>query len=226
MVDAIADCKTELFKSVGKIKPMSARGEYNQNHGVLIENMVRGTFGFQPEHIDDIYDIPAEYNSENGYPISIKTTCTDVVYLADARRWWRNTHPLQMVVGRYVSVGAVNKVLFEVNTYVIPTSGLNSLRGNIPYEAVELFHNDIHTFSVGEHAAARIFAKRRNMMLERVYGKSAVRLNPKIDSKNQRRLQCSLSIEALSPYRVRTDTFNYRGIHLPVVIDMEKDVTK
>lgn len=205
----------------------SNRGDYNQNHGVMIETMVRGTFGFEPVHIDDIFDIPAEYNTEHGVPISIKSTCTDVVYLADARRWYRNNDPLQLVVTRYASVDeTVKKVLFEVRTYVLSSEVLNVLRGKIPYELVELFHNDIRVFGPGEHAAARILAKRRNTILERVYGKAAVRLNPKIDSKNQRRLQCSVHFDALSPYLVRTDTVKYRGIRLPVILDMEKDVQK
>jgi hypothetical protein len=203
------------------------RGEYNQNHGVLIENMVRETFGFEPRYINDYYDIPAEYNSEYGVPISIKATCTDILYLADARRWWGITDPLQIVATRYASVnGTVKKVWFEVRTYLLSSESLDVLRGNIPYESVELFHNDIHGFGPGEHAAARVLAKRRRVMLENVYGPTAVRLNPKIDSKHQRRLQCSVHFDALAPYLVRTDTVKYRGIRLPAILDMEKDVKK
>ena len=193
----------------------------------MIETMIRRTFGFEPQYINDYYDIPAEYNSEYGIPLSIKTTCTDVVYLADARRWWHNVEPLQLVVNRYASVAeTTKKVWFETNTYVLNAEALRTLKGNVPSNVVELFHNDIHVFRPGEHAAARVLAKRRRDILERVYGASAVRLNAKIDSKNQRRLQCSLHVDALSPYLVRSDTRKYRGIHLPLILDMEKDVKK
>lgn len=194
--------------------------EYNQNHGIVIENLIRETFAFEPCHIDDIYDIPVEYNDEFGMLISIKSTCTETVYLADARRWWRNNDPLQFVVARYVSVNP-KKVLFEIQTYVVPVQALDLMRGGIPYVEIVNFHDTIHSFGQGEHAAARLAAKSINRRLEEQYGKPVVRLNPKIDSKNQRRLQCSVKLEALAPYLVRTDSVNYRGIKLPVLIDME-----
>jgi hypothetical protein len=195
---------------------------FNQKHGIYIERLIRRSFGFPEQHIDDIYDIPAENNDEFGVPVSIKSTATTTLYLADASRFWENDQPLQMVTARYVPVDNY-RVINAIYTHLMPFNNRcrKLLFGNVPAWEVRPLHEAVKTFPAGRHGEARRFIQSALVALENRYGSPPVTLNPKIDCKSQRRLQCSAKLSVFEPFLVRIDTERYRNIKLPLVLNME-----
>lgn len=84
------------------------------------------------------------------------------------------------------------------------------LLGDISEAEVEAFHEGLKAFGPGQHVEARIWARERKQSLEHKTG--FVALNPKIDSKNQRRLQCSITLENLSSFLRSNDQMRHRKV--------------
>lgn len=112
--------------------------------------------------------------------------------MADARRFFSNQKAFRLLVCRYKQTGK-KKEFYEINEIFLTQEILTEIKGNIPYLEVEKFHNSLKDFPVGKHKEARDFAQNRKRELLENFTTSVI-LNPKIDSKNQRRLQCSLNL--------------------------------
>lgn len=82
------------------------------------------------------------------------------------------------------------------------------------------FHEEIRAYEPGRHAEARAHARRAQSDLAIRLG--GVRLNPKIDSKAQRRLQASVrmsDLESTPGVAVAAHRDAYRGLTLPVILE-------
>ena len=100
------------------------------------------------------------------------------------------------------------------------------LYGTLAFDEVSQFHETLKTYGVGNHAAARVWAKQQKKLLGPRCG--AIKLNAKIDSKRQRRLQCSARLSELVDACEKTICFpetgtekgpaEYRGLPLPYVV--------
>jgi hypothetical protein len=175
----------------------------NQLHGLTLEDFVRksGKFpGAEKQLCSPTakVDIPAGFDPQNGLPTSIKATKRSVIDLGDARRIWQQiqAEPLRFLIGRYAQF--TNKKTFgEILEIHTSPCMAQDLLGDISLKDVEYFHRGIglSNFPKGEHARARRWAKEHKSLLENRIG--AIHLHPKIDSKSQRRLQCSIDIKRL-----------------------------
>ena len=207
----------------------------NQLHGKTFEREVITTcFGFSDNEADSFsstatFDIPFGITTcqhQSGDPVSIKTAAVKaaaksaIVCLSDARRVWSWNQPLVLVVGLYAQDDQ-EKVFHTVYEFHLKLTRdeRNSLYGELTFEEVSHFHETLKTFGLGEHAKARVWAKCEKKRLAPRTG--AIQLNPKIDSKLQRRLQCSVALAKLVEACNRTKRFtkdetgNYRGLPLP-----------
>lgn len=196
----------------------------NQLHGKTIEDRVKSVYPGASEHKSSItahFDIEGVFDLEYSLPTSVKTSKSDVIELADARRFLANEQPFRLLVFKYKQV-AGNKVVQDVHEYLIDCETLQRLKGELNHEIVNNFHNHIMSYKVGEHLSARKYAREYNKMLKQGYI-SAIILNPKIDSKNQRRLQCSIKLSTLNeivPERSKKYyNDNYKGLLLPILIE-------
>lgn len=142
------------------------------------------------------------------------------VCLSDARRVWSWNQPLILVVGLYDQIDKVKQFHTVYEFHFRMTEGERKrLYGELTLEEVTDFHEHLKTFGLGEHEAASDWAKKRKLALApRATG--AIQLNPKIDSKKQRRLQCSAPLERLKAACDNTceytgATGGYRGLPLP-----------
>jgi len=87
----------------------------------------------------------------------------------------------------------IKKVILSDFVSVSETQ-LKRLRGGLTLSEIEQLSEKLKSFPVGEHEAAREWYK---SILHEYKDKTMFTINFKVDSKNQRRIQCSLSIENL-----------------------------
>ncbi len=200
----------------------------NQMHGKSFENMIKaanGIFTFaaadRKRPPDSIFDIGAEDDRKLGVPTSIKTTGNNTVALADARMFWRSFGfaPYRIIIGTYSQAGG-RKVFSEIHELILREKYRDVMLGSISEDMVKRFHDGLKKFGVGSHEQAREWAREQKHQLESDFG--LVTLNPKIDSKNQRRLQCSIPLAALiravdaGDYELHSDRFG--NLPLPAQI--------
>lgn len=197
----------------------------NQLHGKKVEDIIKSTFPGSSDYqrtSTSKFDIEGRFDKLLNLDTSIKTSKKDSIELADARRFWQLNQKFRLIVATYKQVG--NKKNFnKIYEIVFTPEMLQELRGSISFDTVNDFHNKLLTFPEGQHTQAREFAKNHKNELY-ANNTSSICLNPKIDSKTQRRLQCSLSLKHIldnypQSYTVYEDTF--RDIVLPIVIVSE-----
>lgn len=199
---------------------MRLRGK-NQLHGKFFENLVKDTYLYGKEDgvkAIDAFDIKS-CSETGGVPVSIKMTKTGTIGLADACRIFMIEHDFRMVVARYKQEGEM-KVVTEIIEFNITGEEWRNIKGDIPNELVFEFRECIKMFPSGSHEEARKYASSSRQFVSNNFN-SKIALCPKIDSKSQRRLQCSIGIETLKKsvknwycYN-KYSTGNYRGLVLP-----------
>jgi hypothetical protein len=104
------------------------------------------------------------------------------------------------------------------------------LYGELTLADVTHFHETLKTFGLGEHEAASAWAKEHKLVLS-TKATGAIQLNPKIDSKKQRRLQCSAHLTGLKhacddAREFTSATGGYRGLRLPFEVQSSRRVRK
>lgn len=175
----------------------------SQMHGKSFENSVKaanGIFSYsaadRKRGPNDIFDIGAQDDKSLNIPTSIKSTGSGSVALADARRFWNsfNHAPYRLLIGSFRQDGDI-KVFETIHEFILRARYKGPLLGNVTALAINHFHDGLKTFPLGQHAKARAWAKEYKTSLEHQMG--TVSLNYKIDSKTQRRLQCSVSLDSL-----------------------------
>jgi hypothetical protein len=170
----------------------------NQHHGKKFEDLIKscGLFSGSADGgrlPTARFDIEAKYDKSLALPTSIKSTGSNIVGLSDARGFFSTTEKYRMLVGRYRQVGPY-KQFHNVHEFVLTPEILAKLRGEVTLEDVAAFHHGLllTSFPVGSHETARKWARQRKAELANK--RSMITLNPKIDRKRQRRLQCSLRL--------------------------------
>ncbi len=173
----------------------------NQLHGKKFEDFVKGCGRF-PGSSDSgrsataSFDIEAQFDRERGLPTSIKATGNKLIGLSDARRFWTIDQPIRMIVGAYRQLPD-RKAFSVVHEFLLSPEALGSLRGCVTLNEVRELHEGISLtrFQLGGESNARAWVRAAKAVIENRLG--AIRLNPKIDSKGQRRLQCSVPVNTL-----------------------------
>lgn len=193
----------------------------NQLHGKAFEDQLRPGFPGSdtcPQEIHAAFDFPCEHDPQAHLPTSVKTTANGTVCLADARRTFSSPTPFRLLVGTYQQRGPIKEVV-AIHEFHIQPEEWEQLKGTLPPAEVAAFHEGIKAFGLGEHKAARAWAKARKAELNALYT-SDLQLNPKIDSRSQRRLQSSVALKTLIA-GVMDHTCHeqaYRGVPLPLTL--------
>jgi hypothetical protein len=181
----------------------------NQLHGIFFEKKIQALYEIYDGSHTNKWDIPAK---EGRLPVSIKTTKNNTVGLSDARRIFDIDCDWKLIVGVYKQSGSF-KQFVEIREYIITANVFDFVKGTISGEEIENFHNTLLSFPKGHHKKARLWA--RNKKNELQSKSSFITLNPKIDSKNQRRLQCSIKmtdLDSIITPKIYTD--DYMGLKL------------
>lgn len=176
---------------------IGARAEERQRHGVLFEKWIRGTFfgGYTPSGYTQKWDIPAEANERHGrVPVNPKAAkYGGSVDLGDALRQFDIEEPFLLVIGFWESEGAGRRMVNLCAIRVEPDAW-RALWGALTrgdLERLDALIKD-RSRSPDEARKAAQALKRRPP-----YRDALMTLNPKIDERGQRRLQCSLRFDVI-----------------------------
>ncbi len=194
----------------------------SQIHGVLWEDIIKATNFFtgasnKTRSNTSIFDIESQFDRRQQLPTSVKSTKTSIICLADARRFVSIECDYRMVVGCYIQETTI-KSFTHVYEFVITKQQHKALIGALTPAFVECFHDIISIRSLPNYADARLVASAINR-IPFLTNSTELSLNPKIDSKNQRRLQCSLSLDQIKQHSTWNEfRENYANLILPFKI--------
>lgn len=166
-----------------------------QRHGVVFEQWVRETFfdGYQPTGYTQKWDIPAEANRlHGGVAVNPKATkWRTSVDLGDALRQYDVDEPFILLVGYWVQEGPEKRFVKIVAPRIEPEQW-RALWGPVTRADIARLDAMIKDRDIPHQEVRR---RAQAMKSQPPFTESVFTLNPKIDSKGQRRLQCSLRFD-------------------------------
>jgi hypothetical protein len=163
----------------------------SQEFGFIIENVVRTSVFDLPEKINDTkhYDIPCQENKfDTTENISIKTSGSNTICLGDCLRIF-NSQQTTLILIMYKQLNSERKIteIIEVN---FNSEFKSLLFGSTKKSEIEELNTFIKSIPNGQPSSE---IKKTYKKLSLQLKKGLLTFNPKVDSKNQRRLQCSIS---------------------------------
>ena len=175
----------------------SLRAQEVQGHGLVFETWIRDTFfdGYVPPGYTQKWDIPAEANLRHGgVPVNPKAAkYRTPVDLGDALRQYDIAEPFILVVGYWVQEGDQKRFVNIVAPQITPEAW-RKLWGPVTRADLEKLDALIKDRSLDYREARK---QAHAMKSAPPFTESIIVVNPKIDSKGQRRLQCSLRSDDL-----------------------------
>lgn len=153
-----------------------------QSHGFAFENRVKSLLGVTEEK---------SYTSkwDIGSNISVKfISSTGTVDMGSAVRIYESLENpgWKMILGRHV-----DKVCVDVFELEFTPEICEKLKGDFTSRDILAFDEAIKSFEVGRHVEAREFAKLWKAHMKKRMG--LLTIQPKIDSRSQRRVQCGIN---------------------------------
>lgn len=129
------------------------------------------------------------------FNLSIKATGKKTVECADIlKRMLEQDY--RMIVGCYTQQGD-DKVFHTEYEFFITPDDYFKIWGSMSYENVKPFVEFVKNIPHGKEGQ-KTTLKERNVLKEQVQCKnSLMKINPKVDSKNQRRVQCSFKLDEM-----------------------------
>ena len=166
-----------------------------QQHGLVFESWVRDTFfaGYQPPSYTQPWDIPAAANTAHGrVPVNPKAVKYGTpVDLGDALRQFEIDEPFVLIIGFWRQEGPAKRFV-KIVAPRIEAAAWKKLWGPVTLADLERLDAVIKDRSLSPEQARVAAAKIKNAP---PFTQATMVVNPKIDSKTQRRLQCSLRFE-------------------------------
>jgi hypothetical protein len=160
----------------------------SQEFGFVIENILRTKVFDLPEKLNDTkqYDIPAEENKfDSTENISIKTSGSNTICLGDCLRIFNSETTLILIM--YKQLDSKRKIT-EIIEVTLNQDFKRILFGSITELELKTLVSYIKAIPAGK--ASSETKKTYKKMASQLKG--LIRINPKVDSKKQRRLQCSI----------------------------------
>lgn len=175
----------------------AALAEERQHHGVVFEKWVRDTFfdGYQPSGYTQKWDIPAGVNTRHGnIPVNPKAAkYRGPVDFGDALRQFDIEEPFWLVVGYWEEKEGFRRMV-HITALRIEPAAWRALWGSLTRADLEKLDAVIKDRSLTPEEAR---AAAQSLKRQPRYRDALITLNPKIDEKTQRRLQCSLRFDTL-----------------------------
>lgn len=174
----------------------------SQQHGNVFEDLkIRELTGLSKIQYDKLK--PNGYTSSFDmiegilvpFNLSIKTTGKKTIECADIlKRMLEQDY--KMIVGCYTQKGG-DKVFHTEYEFSVEPDDYSKIWGSMTYESVKPFVEFVKNIPHGKEGQ-KATLKERNILKEQVQCKnSLMKINPKVDSKNQRRVQCSFKLDEM-----------------------------
>lgn len=177
--------------------PAEIQAQEVQQHGLAFEIWIRDTFfdGYAPARYTQKWDIPANANLRHGgVPVNPKAAkYRTPVDLGDALRQYDIAEPFILVVGYWVQEGDEKRFVNIVAPRIEPETW-RKLWGPVTRSDLEKLDAVIKDRSLGYREARK---QAQAIKDAPPFTEAVIVVNPKIDSKGQRRLQCSLRSDDL-----------------------------
>lgn len=166
-----------------------------QRHGYVFEEWVRKTFfdGYEAPSYTQKWDVSKEANKKyGGVPVSIKTAkYGTAVDLGDALRQFQIKEEFLLIIGYWKQQGERKRIVNIVAT-TVPAKLWQSLWSPITLDDLLKLDAAVKNRAVGYRQAR---TEARHLKSVPPFTGALMTVNPKIDSKTQRRLQCSLRFD-------------------------------
>jgi len=174
-----------------------------QSHGFSFEKWVRANFfaGYSGNYMQE-WDVPKEFNRHKmipeelrGIPVSVKTAkYGSPIGLGDVLRQRNIDEPFLMIVGFWRQRSQSEKWFEEIGWAKFTPVDWSSLWGSLTLSQITKIDRIVKDLAC-HYSVVRKQAQEWKKTVASTSGSQIV-INPKIDSKKQRRIQCSL------PFRV------------------------
>ena len=180
-----------------------------QKHGFIFESKIKELFFITT---DISYTAKWDFFYKDK-PVSVKCIKENAaVELSSLLRFYENTEPFTLVVGRHN-----NNIISTVQEVEVTNEILSALKGSISLEAIRDACDTLTlaNFPEGSHEAARAYFKHWKNLNKHKLG--LLTITGKVDSKKQRRWQCNINNtnwNKLFKDFIRTSTyknFNFEG---------------
>jgi len=173
-----------------------------QAHGNVFEDIIiRELTGMSKNEYDKLkpngytstFDLVKGIITKSNY--SIKTTGKMTVECADILKRMEEKE-YKLIVGCYNQKGE-NKIFHTQYEFFITSDDATKLWGDMTYEQIVRFVDFVRAIPPGKEGQKNTL-KERNILKEQIQCKnSLMKINPKVDSKNQRRVQCSFKLKEM-----------------------------
>jgi len=200
----------------------------SQSHGFIWENEIRKKVFLLPTETNntDKYDIPCEQNSFNqNENCSIKTTGSETIYCGDILSFYNYdfSKTNTIICLKYIQSDS-NKILQEIYEINYNKEMRDILFGNISYDKLKEYVDSVKSIPYGVNTD-KTYLKTKDD-LQKIYNMT-IHIAPKVDSKNQRRVQCSISnftkiLESFIKYRTTEPIIRGKEISKSIVSEKRK----
>ena len=200
-----------------------------QNHGVLFEDsVIRAITGLSKDEyqskLENAYtasmDVVKGIESNTNYSVKVSKDGKSIG-CGDILRFIRHSRDdeFTMVVGAWQQISPEVKRYNTIYEFNITPADYVKLWDRITEQVVRPFVEYVKSIPAGKEGqmANRKEWKQRRQAIYDTYGQGLCAIDAKIDSKNQRRVQCSIKIDKLIDSGIAYSKYEteYKGIKLP-----------
>lgn len=162
-----------------------------QNHGFVFENWIKKILGVN--HL--AYNYTQKWDISGETPLSVKFMgLTNALEFGSTVRIWEIEESFTLVVGRWEQLGN-EKIVRSIDEITITSSILKRMKGQISLEEIKSFDEKIKKFPAGKKGQGEGIAFAKKWKDDRKDRIGLLTITHKIDSKNQRRIQCNLNYD-------------------------------
>lgn len=187
-----------------------------QNHGFIFEDWVKTVLGLKELacNYTQKWDIPGTT------PISVKCMgLTNALEFSSAVRIWEINEPFTIIIGRWQQIDD-KKIIKSIDEINITLEILKKMRGEITLEELKEFDNKIKSFPAGKDGQKSGIEFANKWKAERKDRMGLLTITHKIDSKNQRRIQCNLNYKNyIKLFGQPSEKVEFRGSLFDKIID-------
>ncbi len=160
-----------------------------QNHGFIFENWIKCVLGV--EKLASNYT--QKWDILNETPISVKFMgLTNALEFGSTVRIWEINKPFTLIIGRWEQVEN-KKIVRSIDEIDITPEVMSKMCGDITLEKIKEFDKKIKKFPAGKRGQKEGIEFAKKWMSQRKDKMGLLTITRKIDSKNQRRIQCNLN---------------------------------